>query len=246
MENAQLIGLSRQSVLRNQLDVVATNMANINTTGFKSQQMLFREYLMPVAEATEFEVPDRKLSYVQDYGTFTDFQAGSINLTGNELDLAIDGEGFFTVQMADGSEAYTRNGSFHLDVNGQLVTSEGRPVMTQGGPISFTADDGKIEIAHDGTISTELGVRGRVQLVNFDNPQQLIQAGDSLFTGGTPQPITNVKVVQGGLEQSNVQGVTEVTRMIEITRAYETVSQMMKDNNDLRQRAISTLGVLDA
>ncbi|WP_394701613.1 flagellar hook-basal body complex protein [uncultured Roseibium sp.] len=160
MENAQLIALSRQSALRNQLDVVANNMANINTTGFKSQRMLFEEFIMPVAEATEFQRPDRDLSYVHDYGTLTNFEDGSIKVTGNDLDVAIKGEGFFVVQLADGTEAYTRNGAFHLDNTGRLVTSEGRPVLTEGGPVTFTQQDGKIEIAGDGTISTEQGNRG--------------------------------------------------------------------------------------
>jgi len=246
MENAQLIALSRQSVLRNQLDVVANNMANINTTGFKSQRMLFEEYVMPVAEATEFQVPDRDLSYVHDVGTLTNFQAGSLKTTGNELDLAVEGDGFFVVQMADGSEAYTRNGSFHLDNNGQLVTSEGRPVLTTGGPVTFSEQDGKIEIAKDGTISTEQGNSGTIRLVNFEAPQELVQVGDSLFTGGAPVPFADGKVIQGALELSNVQGVEEITRVIEITRAYETISKLMKDADDLRQQAISTLGRLEA
>lgn len=246
MENAQLIALSRQSALRNQLDVVANNMANINTTGFKSQRMLFEEYIMPVAEATEFQVPDRDLSYVHDVGTLTNFEAGSIKTTGNDFDLAVKGEGFFVVQMGDGTQAYTRNGSFHLDNNGQLVTSEGRPVLTDRGPITFSQQDGKIEIAEDGTISTAQGNSGTIRLVNFDNPQQLIQVGDSLFTGGTPVPLTDGKIVQGAIEQSNVQGVEEISRVIEITRAYETISKLMKDTDDLRQSAISALGRLEA
>ena len=246
MENAQLIALSRQSALRSQLDVVANNMANINTTGFKSQRMLFEEYVMPVAEATEFQPTDRNLSYVHDYGTLTNFETGSIKTTGNDFDLAVDGEGFFVVQMADGTEAYTRNGSFHLNNNGQLVTSEGRPVLTDRGPITFSQQDGKIEISQDGTISTEQGISGTIRLVNFGNPQELIQVGDSLFTGGTPVQMTDGKIVQGAIEQSNVQGVEEISRVIEITRAYEIISKLMKDTDDLRQQAISTLGRLQA
>ena len=246
MENAQLIALSRQSALRNQLNVVANNMANINTAGFKAQRMLFEEYMMPVAEATEFENRDHDLFYVHDYGTRTDFLPGSIKLTGNELDVAIEGDGFFAVQTADGGEAYTRNGTFTLDESGQLVTPDDKPVLTDGGPINFTTADGKIEIARDGTISTELGVRGRIKIVNFENPQTLIQMGDNLFSGENPTPVTNVRVAQGALEQSNVEGVVEVTRLIEITRAYTTVSKLIKDADDLRQKAISTLGRVEA
>ena len=167
-------------------------------------------------------------------------------MTGNDLDMAVKGEGFFAVQMPDGTEAYTRNGAFHLDNNGQLVTSEGRPVLTDGGPVTFTQEDGKIEIADDGTISTEQGISGTIRLVNFENPQELIQVGDSLFTGEAPVPVPNGKIVQGAIEQSNVQGVEEISRVIEITRAYETISKLMKDTDDLRQQAISALGRLEA
>lgn len=242
MENAQLIGLSRQTALRNQLDVVANNMANINTAGFKSQNLLFEEYLMPVAEATEFEAQDRTLSYVLDYQTHTDFENGSFKMTGNELDMALEGEGFFVVQMDDGTEAYTRNGAFHLDANGQLVTSEGRPVLTSAGPLTFSREDGQIQIASDGTIATDLGIRGQVRIASFEDPQALQKLGETAFTGENPLVPANTKVVQGALEQSNVDGVFEVTRLIEITRSYESVSKMLKDANELRQQAIATLG----
>ncbi|GGB37382.1 flagellar basal-body rod protein FlgF [Roseibium aquae] len=245
MENAQLITLSRQAALRNQLNVVANNMANINTTGFKAQRMMFEEYVMPIAEATEFQRPDHDLSYVADYGTRTDFMQGAIRMTENELDLAIEGDGFFVVQMADGTEAYTRNGAFTLDENGQLVTADDRPVMTSAGPITFTPEDGKIEIARDGTISTEQGIRGQVRLVDFDNPQELVQVRDTILAGENPNPILNPRVVQGALEQSNVQGVVEITRLIEITRAYTSATRLMKDMDDLRQQGIRTLGSLE-
>ena len=246
MENAQLITLSRQAALRNQLDVVANNMANINTTGYKSQRLLFEEFVMPVAEATEFQTPDEDLSYVQDYATSFNFLPGSIRTTGNDLDLAIEGQGWFALQTADGGEAYTRNGAFHLDVNGTMVDASGRPVLTDGGPITFTAEDGKIDISRDGTIVSELGIRGRMRLVDFENPQQLTQIGDNLYTSDEPLPIANVKVIQGAIEQSNVEGIVEVTRLIEINRAYSSVTKLMSDTDELRRKAIDTLGRLQA
>lgn len=246
MENAQLIALSRQTALRNQLDVVANNMANINTSGFKSENLLFEEYLMPIAEATEFKEQDETLSYVLDYKTHTDFENGSFKLTGNELDIALEGDGFFVVQMGDGTEAYTRNGAFHLDSAGQLVTSDGRPVMTTAGPLTFTREDGRIEIAEDGTIATELGVRGQIRVVAFDENQDLRKLGETLYLGENAGIPDRVRVVQGALEQSNVDGIYEVTRLIEITRAYESVAKFMKDADELRQQAISTLGRFQA
>ncbi len=246
MENAQLINLSRQSALRNQLDVVANNMANITTTGFKSQRLMFEEFVMPVAEATAFKNGDEDLSYVHDYSTSFNFLQGSIRTTGNDFDLAVEGAGFFAIQMADGTEGYTRNGSFHVNTQGTLVEASGRPVLTDGGPITFTAEDGKVDIARDGTIVSELGVRGRIRVVDFENPQLLDQIGDNLYVGEGAVPIDEVMVLQGALEQSNVQGVVEIARMIEITRAYDSVSKLMSETDELRRKAIESLGNLQA
>ncbi|MBO0344974.1 flagellar basal-body rod protein FlgF [Roseibium sp. CAU 1637] len=247
MENAQLITLSRQTALRNQLTVVANNMANLNTSGYKAQRLNFEEYLMPVAEATEFPTPDETLSYVHDYATTFNFSEGGIRTTDNPFDLAVEGDGFFAVQMEDGTEAFTRNGAFHLDVGGTLVTATGRPVLTEGGPISFTTEDGQVEIARDGTISSELGARGRIRLVDFEDKQSLLQLGENLYVGNEPLPIQPIRgVVQGALEEANVDGVVEMTRLIEITRAYESVTKMQSDMDELRKTAIQTLGTLQA
>ncbi|MBD8890415.1 flagellar basal-body rod protein FlgF [Roseibium litorale] len=246
MENAQLISLSRQIALRNQIDVVASNMANINTTGFKAQRMVFEEVTMPLAEASEFKQSDQRLSYVQDYGTSFNMLQGSVRLTGNELDVAVDGDGWFAIAMPDGSETYTRDGSFKLDNTGKLVTSTGKEVLTDGGPITFTAQDGKITISDDGTISTELGLRGKLKMVSFETPQMAKAIGENLYTYENAIPMRNGKVIQGGLEGSNVNSIIEVAHMIEITRAYETVSTMMQKTDDLRENAISKLGSLRA
>ncbi|MCV0427032.1 MAG: flagellar hook-basal body complex protein, partial [Roseibium sp.] len=167
MENAQLVALSRQSILRNHLDVIANNMANINTSGFKSQNMHFIEHLMPIANGTAFQPQDRDISYVDMFTTRTNFDHGSIKLTENDFDLALNSEGFFVVQMEDGTEAYTRNGAFRLDSTGQLISADGRPVMTDTGPISFSREDGLVEIASDGTIATQLGIRGKIRVADF-------------------------------------------------------------------------------
>lgn len=245
MENSLLIGLSRQTALRNQLSVVANNLANMNTTGFKSQRLLFEEYLMPVAEASSFERPDQKYSYVLDYGASSDFEAGAISLTQNTFDVAIEGEGFFVVGDPEG-ERYTRNGAFHLDATGQLVTADGRPVMGDGGPLVFTADDGDVTIAEDGTVSTELGVKGRLRVVRFEDPQTLERVGDNLFAGEAPLAAESVRVQQGAIEKSNVSGVVEMTRMIEVTRNYTTVSKMLSDGDELLRKAIERLGSVQA
>lgn len=243
MENALLIGLSRQTALRNQLDVVANNLANLNTSGFKGQSLLFEEYLMPVAEASGFEEGDQTYSYVVDYRTIFDASQGALVETGNPLDVAVNGEGYLVVQTADG-EAYTRNGAFHLDQAGFLVTADGRQVLGEGGPLQFTADDGSITIAADGTISTEIGEKGKLRLVRFEDERALSRVGDNLFRGTDPLPVEYPKVTQGAVERSNVEGVVEITRMIEITRSYQAVSKMLSDADDLLRKAIDDLGTI--
>ena len=134
MENALLIGLSRQMVLSRQLDVVANNIANLNTTGYKADNSMFEQFLMPVARENRFNVPDRQLNFVNDRGTWHNFQPGALQQTGNPLDIAIKGDGFLVVQTPDG-ERYTRNGALQVNAQGQLVTMDVSPVMGGSGPI---------------------------------------------------------------------------------------------------------------
>jgi len=246
MENAQLIGLSRQSALRRNLDVVANNLANINTTGFKAQRMIFEEHLMPVAQATEFESPDHPLSFAQDAGTATILTQGSIKLTGNPLDIAIEGDGYLAVEGADGEQLYTRAGNLTIDPEGTLVTDAGLPILAGGGPVQVNPDDGEITITKEGIISSPLGELGRLDVYTFDNPQELAHAGTNLLSGENPIPAENPIIRQGALEGSNVEGVSEISRMIEVTRQYATVSKMMSQRNELRQRSIRELGSVDA
>lgn len=246
MENAPLINLSRQMALRREMDVIANNLANMNTTGFKSEAVTFQEYLMPVARANTFPLRDQKLSYVEDKATWQNFAQGLLEITKNPFDMAIDGKGaFFVVQTPQG-ERYTRNGSFQLDATGQLVTNEGYPVMTSSGPISFTPQDGEISISADGSISTAQGDAGRLRIARFAAPESLQSQGSSLFaaTSETPQEVQpgEVKLTQGALERSNVQPIREMSRMIEVQRAYQTLAGMMDRQDELRRSAIQQLG----
>jgi flagellar basal-body rod protein FlgF len=246
MENAQLVALSRQSILRNHLDVIANNMANINTSGYKSQNLHFAEYIMPSADTGAFAPQDNEVSYVDMFTTRTNFDHGSIKLTENDFDLALNSDGFFTIQLENGTEAYTRNGAFRVDSTGQLISSEGLPVMTDAGPISFSVEDGLVEIAEDGTIATELGIRGKIKVVDFEDTRTLEKIGETMFKGKDPIQAAEVRMIQGAVENSNVYGVTEVTRLIEVTRAYDATSKVVKDLDELRQQAISVLGKIQA
>jgi flagellar basal-body rod protein FlgF len=249
MDNALLVGLSRQVSLRRELDVIANNIANINTTGFKGESVLFEQFLDPTARHEHFPGNDRRVAFVMDRATLQDFSQGPLQRTNAPLDMAIDGPGFFAVQTANG-ERYTRAGNFHLNPQGQLVTNNGHPVLGQGGPIVLEPTDINIAVAADGTVSAtnaagQTGERGKLRMVTFTNPAQLSAQGDSLWAAGNgivPQAAApTTRAVQGALEKSNVSAVREMNRMIEVTRAYTTISNMQQRTDELRRRAIEKL-----
>lgn len=245
MDNALLISLSQQSALKRRMDVIANNMANVGTAGFKSDHMLFEEYVMPVARVEGLTGDAARLSYVRDQATYRNFQPGSIEQSGAELDMAISGDGWFVVQTDEG-ERFTRDGRFKLDAEGQLVTSNGNPVLGEGGPIEFGPDEAGIEVAQDGAISTTDGLKGRIRVVRFEDNAQLVKEGASLLaTEAPPLPADDARVLQGMVEKSNVQPIMEVTRMIETVRAYTQVAESIQTAHDMRRDAISRLGRME-
>lgn len=244
MDNALLVGLSRQMSLRRELDVIANNVANLNTTGFKGETMMFEQFLDPTARHDHFPGSDRRVAFVVDRATLQDFSQGPLQRTEAPLDVALDGTGFLAVQTPNG-ERYTRGGNLHLNSQGQLVTVSGQLVLGQSGPIVFEPNDTTITIAADGTVSSQNGDRGKVRMVRFPNPEQLTSQGNGLWAapaGVAPQPAeVTTRLVQGALEKSNVQPVREISRMIEVTRAYTTVSSMQQRTEELRRKAIEKL-----
>jgi flagellar basal-body rod protein FlgF len=253
MENALLIGLSRQTVLERQLDVVANNIANVNTAGFKSDQSLFEEYLRSGAHEDNFKVSDRRVSYVQDRGTYRDFTQGPTEQTKNPLDVAISGDGFLVVQTGAG-ERYTRDGGLQMNSQGQLVTASGDPVLGTAGPIVFQPTDHDINVSPDGTVTVVEGsgrtdsLRGKLRVVSFADAQKLLKQGSNLYSaeGAAAQPDLKSTVQQGYIEKSNVNSVVEMSRMIEITRAYTQVATMLQQESDLHKSAIEKLADVPA
>src|SRR3954454_10056942 len=156
MENGSLVGLSRQIALSRELDVVANNIANLNTTGYKSDNTVFHEFLMPGVSANQFRGGDRNVSFVQDHATWIDFSQGAVQPTGSPLDVAISGNAFLTVQTPRG-ERYTRNGALQINSTGQLVTSEGLQVGGQNGRIVFQPNDRDVQIGIDDRVSVREG-----------------------------------------------------------------------------------------
>ncbi len=256
MENTLLIGLSRQIALQRELDVVANNIANLNTTGYKADGSVFQEFLMPTASGGTFVPGSRPSSYVQDRATWHNFSPGPIRPTGNPLDIAIDGDAFLVVQTARG-ERYTRNGALQINNAGELVTATGDRVLGEGGPIQFQTNDNNIVINNDGTITVREGAnatsdstRGKLRLVRFAEMQSLIKEGSNLFrapNGVQPQPATTgVRILQGSVEQSNVHGVVEMARMLELTRAYTQIAAMLQQTGDQQNTAIDRLAEVPA
>jgi flagellar basal-body rod protein FlgF len=250
MENALLVGLSRQMALTHELDVIANNVANIDTTGYKADNTLFGQYLMPHASDQQFKGNDRRISYVQDRASWIDMSPGSVQHTGNPLDVAIDGPGYLTVQTPRG-QRYTRAGALGINGSGQLVTGAGDIVVGDSGPITFQPNDHDVIISPSGIITVREGTspadaqRGRIRLAAFDQPQRLQKDGNSTFmapNGVNPtQAPANTRVVQGAIEKSNVNGVAAMSRLIELTRSYTDIANILQQQSDQRRNALSQL-----
>ena len=241
METTTLIALSRQGGLRRQLAIVANNIANMNTNGYKGERVMFVEHL--VKSPGGQRLLGRKLAYVRDIATLVDFSEGPVEGTGNPLDLAITGEGFFVVQTEDG-ERYTRNGRFQLDDGGQIVTQSGNPLLSSGDqPFFLSPEDTEITIARDGTISTNNGELGKIKLVTFDNLQQLKRFAGGLFSSKEkPKEVENPDIAQGTLEGANVKPIFEMAKMIELSRKYDNIRNFIDREDERMRNMIKEMG----
>ncbi|MCB1531629.1 MAG: flagellar basal-body rod protein FlgF [Alphaproteobacteria bacterium] len=237
MENSIYIGLSRQMALQTNMDIIANNVANANTTGFRAQNLLFEEYISDPRGA------DDELSFVIDRGQYQNTAPGSIKMTGNQLDVALEGPGFLGVQAPGGQIAYTRDGHFEMRADGTLVTAAGYPVASGGGG-SITIPQGSTEINIDqrGFISNQDGIIGQLSVSEFPDLQQLKPLGNNLYQADAPaQAATNTNVYQGHLEGSNVQAVVEVTRMIDTLRAFQSTQQVLQSESERLNTMIERL-----
>lgn len=237
MENLSYIGLSQQMALHHLMEVTANNMANMSTPGYKSQDVLFKEYLNKTNDS------EGKISQVQDVGTFRDLSQGPITHTGNKLDAAIDGEGYFAVQTAGGIR-YTRGGSFSFNDKGEIVTQSGNTVLSSSnGPLAMQQGATRLTIMQNGEVSSEKGTIGKLKVVSFDDAQQLLPIGGGLYeaTGAAEQPVARPHVIQGALEGSNVQPIVEMNRMIEVMRLYQSAQNMIMNDHDMQRSMIQKL-----
>lgn len=236
MESTSYIALSYQTGVHRQMDVVANNIANMNTHGFKGERMMFIEHVSESLGSNR--IKKTPLSYVRDIATMTDVTAGQLEKTGNSLDLAITGEGFFVVQTENG-DRYTRNGRFKLDGEGQIVTQTGDPLLSDSGnPFFLSPDDTNITISRNGTVATNNGELGQIRLVNFEAPQKLLRMADEYFSSTTPPlDVELPEVEQGMLEGANVKPILEMANLIEINRRYDSTRKFI-EREDERVRAM--------
>jgi flagellar basal-body rod protein FlgF len=241
MQNSTTIALSRMVAQQRAIDVTANNIANAATSGFHATRMLFSDWLLrepaqaqPHGSAAE--------AYTQDRSTYRDTTSGPLTHTGNPLDLALSGDGSFTVQTARGPRL-TRAGHFELNSTGAIVDAQNQPLLgATGQPIQVATADSAISIAGDGTISSENGQIGKLGVVVPDDPQNLTAEGALLFdvTGPTTQ-MSAPKIIQGAIEDSNVQPAVELTRMMNDLREFQFASQFIQAESDRQQSAIDKI-----
>jgi flagellar basal-body rod protein FlgF len=241
MDNALMLGLQSQRVLQRRMDIAANNLANVATTGFKADGMLLDEADQTRAHAEE---DPRNIRFSRDIGVMHDMSQGPIAMTGNALDVALEGQGFFMVQDPNGQTMYTRDGAFSLTGEGRLVTSSGHAVLSSGGaPIVIDPQGETPVIGRDGAIRVAGVEAGRIGVASFAAPGALAKVGDNLWDAqGQAAGEFQGVVLQGALEGSNVRPVLELTRLIEISRAYQSAAKIVSGADELRQRAIQQLG----
>lgn len=241
MDNTTYIALSRQTALWNQLEVVANNLANVNTTGFKGTDTLFAQYVFKLPQ-NDRTFKD-SVSFTHDFGLVRNLAQGAFNYTSNIYDLAIQGEGYFVTQGAAPGQPdrYTRAGNFTLDAQGQLVTQDGRPVMSVNNtPIIIPPEAGEVTVQGDGSVIDQRGEQiDRIRVVRFEDERRLKQLDGTSFIAEGIQPtnIDNPHVAQGVLEDSNVNGVTEMTRLIALNRTYQDVARMVEAESERKRKA---------
>ncbi len=234
-----MVGLSAQQVLRQRMDLTANNLANMTTTGFKAEHLVTRELSEQPANATE---QPKDIAFVDAWMLQRDFKAGPMERTGNPLDVAIEGEGFFSVATPAG-EAFTRDGAFSIGPDGTLVSRSGHAVMGDGGPIALNTAGGPVTITGEGSIMQDGVTVGRLKVSSFQTPGALEKIGNNLWKATDEAPATpeQIKIASGFLEGSNVNAVLELTKMIEISRTYESVASALAQADQLRSQSIEKL-----
>jgi flagellar basal-body rod protein FlgF len=241
MDNATNIALSRLVAQTRAMDVTAGNLANTTTPGYRAERMVFSDWLSRQRNGTP--PGGGTIVYTQDRASYRDRQAGQLSRTGNPFDLALSGDGFFTVLGPSGPRL-TRAGHFDLGTDGTVVDEQGDALLdTTGKKLQITTADTRVSVAADGTVSSENGQIGKIGIVTASDPNQLqAEGGWLLNAGGTATaPVATPHIVQGAMEESNVQPALEVTRMMNDLRTFQMVSQFVQTEADRQQNAIDRI-----
>ncbi len=234
MDKSIFVALSGAVTQEKRLNILSENLANVNTPGFKRRQLLF-EATVAKSGAPRYFCESKQVS--------TDMSQGFLKGSGRDLDLAIRGNGFFEVDTPDGIR-YTRNGTFMVSKDGSLVTSEGYAVLGESGKITLKGST--VVVSADGSISESKGTVGKLNIVNFENPELLVREGNYYSVPGPwvkDAPVDELtEVLQGNLEVSNVNAVKAMTTMIECMRSYESQAKMIQTIDEITRKAIDEVG----
>jgi flagellar basal-body rod protein FlgF len=241
MDNTTSIALSRLTAQSRSMDVIAGNIANMSTPGYRAERMVFADWLSSQS-GTGAPKGDRTIAYTQDRATYRDRAEGTLTHTGNPLDIALSGEGYFTVQTQAGTRL-TRAGRFTLQGNGGITDEGGNALLdTSGAPIRIAAADTQLTVAGDGSLSSQNGPIGTIAIVKPSDPNRITAEGSRLFRADVPTvPVAAPKMVQGAVEDSNVQSVPELSSMISTERSFQFVTQFVEAEGQRQQTAIDKI-----
>ncbi len=223
------------------MDVTANNIANANTPGYRTTRVQFSDWI-DGGQGSDAPRGGQQVIYPQDRATWREVQPGTITHTGNTYDLAISGDGYFTIATQGGTRL-TRDGRFGVLPDGTIADSAGHALLgTNGRPIQVPTTDVQVHVAGDGTVSTENGQIGQIAVVRPNQPNRMQAEGGTNFiaTDGTAK-VDNPGIVQGAMEDSNVQPVLEITRMLDNERQYQMLTQMIQAEGDRHNNAIEKL-----
>ncbi len=236
MDNTSYIALSRELSLLRKQETIANNIANSNTLGYRSEKMIFDTYLMKNSKG-------EKIAFSHDVATVVDPSIGSFKTTNRDLDVAINGSGYFKVSTPQGVR-YTRAGNFLVDQTGALVNGQGYKVLDPNNqPITFQDEDSQFKIAENGLIKVGEEERGQIGVVRFNQEQLMEKAGHTLYRTAQPElpQEESVRLTQGVLEESNVVAVQEMTNMVETARSATTLSNLIRSADEMERGAVQKL-----
>lgn len=259
MDEGIYIAASGANKQQRKLDIISNNLANLNNTGFKKDQVVFQSMMTPFKNDLSFEnsrnallppaTSNDSVVYVGISGFSTDHSQGTLQQTGNTFDLALEGEGYFSVQTPSGVR-YTRRGDFRLDNQSRLVSQNGYPLLGDKGEfLTVEASNRAVDIDSNGTISVGVGLEnlplGKLKLVDFKDKSQLVKEGDGLFrmNDAKAQEIpAQASIRQTFIENSNVNSVAEMTGMMETLRAFEAYQKVIQSIDRIDNESVNTIG----